>query len=1014
MNYSEFNNPETNQNIFSNQGMEYIKFRNKKNVMNNNNNKNRQLYGIIEGYDNITSLDNKISKDIEELIEKQNEYQELLNEYRDLYNKTNSKRLEYEKIKTSEYLNKNIRLDIPGTKSRGQIGYITSEGTFKHYPNWETYQNTMNKNGCPKDYKNVRARNTGYRILFNDKEQPKFTLGTPIETNQSCGFEGSNIFVTDSGPVGESKYEGCYNNSSSGLIKSEYQVPYSEEGFQRCKQFAHDTGNSVFAISRDGNNMNCYVGKDLDKVKNGGLATIPIESWASPQVNGILATLNAAGQLLIKGNGTTQSNLTEGLKCKVYKGYMNDNTDYFKTSTAITGTSVNINNFNDIGTSTNNLVNRNTTTVSVEWIGYVKANVSGNWTFYLNSDDCSYMWIGHNAITEYKKDNAFINNGGLHGPRTISRSVALTAGQYYPIRIQFGQNYRRGAFDLKIQKPHGSFTYNAKGLFFSTPNPFNDPLYPTSGETLETLWQSNDPQGKCHETIGGKINLTDSISTWGYNCNGQVKNAWGRNAIYNVPLGNMNETAMKYVNNKIQGVLPINFNIMKDPAVGCIKNFNATYRCGNGNVKSINKNPVQDGSVVIYNCSNEDNLCNFILVVQDDGNLVIYKDKTPVWNSETHTQIDLVDESKMASKGKNGRNYLLPGETLNDGEFIGSNNGKCFLKMTKGIGLQLFYNKLNCSSNNNNNLIFFPDSNSPSSETLAVYSLPVAKGLESIGAVSYIDSDSKRFDYPANMIKKGITYFNLGNFNDPHSKNIKEFEANDPNACKEECNKMDDCEGFVFGGNKCYLKNNEMYPKSYRYSSPGVELYKRSVYIDNDNESCKKFVEPVGSGQWDSYISSGKEMDSTVKCMLGDYTIKLDAKLNNIINDLNNKAMEINSKIESLAEKDKQILKDYGIDNDKIKNDILEINKNKTSGKEGFSTQTESKKTPGERFIETTRELSKLQGDYSESKVKISNLRGMQTTSQLELIHNNYNYMLWSILAVLVVIGGMKILKNKN
>ena len=1013
MNYSELNNPETNQDIFSNQGMEYIKFRNKKNVMNNNNNNNRNLYGIIEGYDNITPLDDKISKDIEELSQKQKEYNELLNEYNDLYSKTNSKRLEYEKIKTSDYLNKNIRLDIKGSKSRGQIGYITSEGIFKHYPNWETYQNTMNKNGCPKDvYKNVQARNTGWRILFEDKEQPNFALGSPIETNQSCGFEGSNIFVTDSGPVGESKYEGCYNNSSSsGLIKSEYQVPYSEEGFQQCKQFAHDTGNSVFAISRDGNNMNCYVGKDLDKVKKGGLATIPTESWASPQVNGILATLNAAGQLLIKGNGTTQSNLTEGLKCKVYKGYMNDDTNYFKTATVITRTTVNyINNFNDIGTSTNNLVNKNTTTVSVEWIGYVKANVSGNWTFYLNSDDCSYMWIGNNAITEYKKDNVFINNGGLHGARTISRSVALTAGQYYPIRIQFGQNYGPGAFHLKIQKPNGNITSIANGLFFSTPNPFTDPLYPTSGETLETLWQSNDPQGNCHDWLGGKINLTNSNSTWGYNCNEKTKTAWGTDATYNVPLGNMNEIVINNVNNKRHGIITIDG---KDPAFGCRKNFNSTYRCGNGDVKSINIEKVPRGATVLYNCNREDNLCNFKLVVQDDGNLVIYNNKTPVWNSETHTQIDLVDESKMASKGKNGRSYLLPGETLNDGEFIGSNNGKCFLKMTKGIGLQLFYNKLNCS-NKNNNPIFFPDSNSPSSETLAVYSLPIAKGLESIGAVSYIDSDSKRFDYPANMIKKGITYFNLGNYNDPHSKNIKEFEANDPNACKEECNKIDDCEGFVFGGNKCYLKNNEMYPKSYRYSTPGVELYKRSVYIDNNDESCKKFVNPIGSNQWDSYISSGKEMDSTIKCMLSDYTIKVDAKLNNIINELNNKAIEINNKITSLTENDKQILKDYGIDNDKIKNSILEINKNKTSGKEGFSTQTESKKTPGERFIDTTRELSKLQGDYSESKVKISNLRGMQTTSQLELIHNNYNYMLWSILAVLVVIGGMKILKNKN
>jgi len=36
----------------------------------------------------------------------------------------------------------------------------------------------------------------------------------------------------------------------------------------------------------------------------------------------------------------------------------------------------------------------------------------------------------------------------------------------------------------------------------------------------------------------------------------------------------------------------------------------------------------------------------------------------------------------------------------------------------------------------------------------------------------------------------------------------------------------------------------------------------------------------------------------------------------------------------------------------------------------------------------------------------------MGTTSQKELVHHNYNYMLWSILAVILVIGGMKILKR--
>lgn len=992
MNYSELNNPEMNKDIFNNQGMDYIKFRNKKKeidgkllsttVVDNN-----SVNGIIEGFSSMypgNAVDAKNSSDFNAVVKLQEEYQKKLSEYSSAHRDLLSKISEYFKIKESKLINTNIQLPS------GHIGYVTSDGVFKHYPNRNLYNQTRGKNGCPSNYTRANGKIVGNIITSNDSTFPNFKLGTPMEMGQSCGDEGKNVFVTNPGPVGNSKYEGCYNNStSSELTKSSETGQYNAVGFNKCKQFAHDTGNSVFAISKNGDGtMNCYVGDDLNKVKEGGVAIVPIQSWASSQVNGTVATFNAAGQLLIQGTSTSQSNIVNGLQCKVYNGYMGnmvngkmvDNVNYFKTANSIT--SVPIVNFTNISKATNNSF-PTTAPASVEWIGYIKANSSGNWSFNIKSDDCSYMWIGSPAVSEYNIGNAFINNGGIHATRLISRSVSLTTGQYYPIRIQFGQNRGAYSFELKVKRPDGSTTYDTTGIFFSTPDTFNMPLYPETGDTLTTLWKSNEPRNGCDPTYGGKINLTESVSTWGYNCNARNTDAWGKPASYSVPLGNMNEAVFNDINGKVNGTTIVGKDMI-DPAYGCGKNFSSTYRCGNGTVKSIYMSGEASGRNATYDCNIENGLCSFTLKLQDNGNLVIYgkdynastkqySDKV-IWSTRTHTKIDVVDESRKASKGKNGRSYLLPGETLKDGEFIGSNNGKCFLTMTKGIGLQLFYNKKNCSSND---YITYPNSNTPSTETLAVYTLPTAKGFDSIGKVSYINSDGQLSDYPQDMIEKGDTYFDLGNFNNP-GNDIKSIQTTSLETCKNECNSANECDGFVFGNNTCYLKNSNMYPKSNRFENPSVKLYKRSVNVKNNN-SCSKNVSNIGSDRWDSYIKTD-EMTENELCGLGKHVNQSKENVNKIIESLNNVANQIYQKMSSLSEDDKKLLNEYGINEKKINDDLLKI--------------------------------KSLEKDYSDSKGKIGNIYGMKDNSENELLHNNYKYMLWSILAVILVIGGMKILKR--
>ncbi|MEX0595408.1 MAG: hypothetical protein WD512_02830, partial [Candidatus Paceibacterota bacterium] len=203
----------------------------------------------------------------------------------------------------------------------------------------------------------------------------------------------------------------------------------------------------------------------------------------------------------------------------------------------------------------------------------------------------------------------------------------------------------------------------------------------------ENYYTSNPPQEGCDTKQGGGINLTKTVATWGANCTDPK---------YNLKIGNWTEYVTSLgIQGKsdgdfiVGGKAPAPFNV--DPAYGCRKNFSANYQCGSGVTKNIFIGGEAGGKAAIFDCTKEYANCRmFKLVMQDDGNLVIYKnDGTPAWSSKTYGNTGANNSSKTAAKGKNGRNYLLPGEYLSDGEFIGSPSGNCYMQMTKGVGLKV-------------------------------------------------------------------------------------------------------------------------------------------------------------------------------------------------------------------------------------------------------------------------------------------------------------------------------------
>jgi hypothetical protein len=115
-----------------------------------------------------------------------------------------------------------------------------------------------------------------------------------------------------------------------------------------------------------------------------------------------------------------------------YEGYFNDTPSFF--ATAALKAAPNDYNGTDTTIAEPSLLNN----TSIEYKGYFLATYTGTHTFYLASDDGSWMWVGPTALTGFTTTNALVKNGGLHAVVEVSATISLVAGTYYPVRIQFG------------------------------------------------------------------------------------------------------------------------------------------------------------------------------------------------------------------------------------------------------------------------------------------------------------------------------------------------------------------------------------------------------------------------------------------------------------------------------------------------------------------------------------------------------------------------------------------------
>jgi hypothetical protein len=142
-----------------------------------------------------------------------------------------------------------------------------------------------------------------------------------------------------------------------------------------------------------------------------------------------------------------------GVKKVTYTGYHDDDVAFTDTATVTASTTAN--NFNIASIAEN---------TTVLYTGYLLGTYTGNWTFTLTSDDGAYFWIGVNPVSGYTTGNA---NAASTYNTTGTMTVALAAGQYYPIRLLYGNGPAGGSLNLTYSHTGQSATNDFTGKLFS-------------------------------------------------------------------------------------------------------------------------------------------------------------------------------------------------------------------------------------------------------------------------------------------------------------------------------------------------------------------------------------------------------------------------------------------------------------------------------------------------------------------------------------------------------------------
>lgn len=612
--------------------------------------------------------------------------------------------------------------------------------------------------------------------------------------------------------------------------------------------------------------------------------------------------------------------------------------------------------------------------------------------------------------------NYLLNGGSSNAYSVITRSTIFSA----------------------INSSHDAFTFAADGGLYSGTagnggNPFITPLITATGQTKVPvailspqyggtiseltanyaqgqIWGNWDNLKKFNASLigtpGGSLDTAKQYSYW-YPVLKTYSYQWGGNT---------------YSYQQYDWEIRTYTSTVSWPANGLL---NISYRCGKKDMQSFSRQVSLGENGFSVNCWDTYNeYPSFSLNLSDDGNItiinnnkpseILYTNSNPISN-QPNTQLitisgsikkmmPLAERPDWVAGSVNGggalTSYSMGAKTLTTGQYISSPTGQCRLIFNKTAGsagtLTLEYSIYNVSqtlasgtsgTDKDNNLI--GNSNNYSQYFLTKVDNPDVKGN-----VAYIDINNGLHKYPDSMLAFDNTYNEMpGSIPSPSvGTTVTAPTGSSEPLCKSACNSDPVCAGYTYMNGVCKkYTEGEIYPKGDRILFDGAaadgvlnKTYIRNKKISDSNSShysCNKVVNNVNSSVYSSYPET-TEMTTYQKCALG---LILDPKMSTL--DERSETAVIRGRTIKTA------INGIYTKQNNLKNTI---NAKTTEIETGLASQDAVK-----------RKIDKYEESNNTSTATV-------TDTELLLVSDNYKYVLWSIVTVLVGIGAIKTFRGAS
>ncbi len=672
---------------------------------------------------------NKIHEsEVSELDSLKKQYESLLKEVQNLQDKTMGNTKTYLAVtnSTNKYHNKNVRFN-----GNGKTGYVTNRGDFKLYTNNSVFSNTAGKNGCgTTNFLDVNYSGKGYDVPgFTINSNPPLIVGTPMSQGQSCGNEGNNVRVKTILPVSSSvNYSGCYaDNSSASSMKFIGGVPAGQTT-------SSSIVNGNFSQPAIGNNSYTYI-SNSSKVPGWNFNAFLVNNskdWGYPvpypngnqcaciqQTQNISQTINlevgeytltffAVGRNCCDGSGKSNP-INIQLNEKTFDSVQPPINKWTPYSTIFKVSKNGNNTLNFQGTW--NSGDRSTAFQNISISG--QSTDAGSYTYSRCKDAAisqGYRYFAlQNMNTQTSKGYCVVTNDAV-GAKKLGTAYAISGGTALWASNTSGNN---GSSATINDQGSLSVVINNRSIFI-TPN--------TKGTTSDYLG--------CYGDRGDRAMPLHNGGSQQYNY-AQCKT-----------IAQQTGSAYFGLQNSTSG---------KNAQCALSNNLNQTTRYG----KAGNCTRISDGTYSGGGWSNAVYKSNasgtYFLIVQDDGNVCIYRGSGPndnqgfIWATNTNGKQQKPNPQFAAAKGKYGTKYMKTGSSLAAGDFIGSTDGSVYLLMQADGNLVLYtsQNVTNCSKMTDGNMGGGAGAN-------ALYDLGTTGFPDNLGKIGYVDDDGNLSEYPSN------------------------------------------------------------------------------------------------------------------------------------------------------------------------------------------------------------------------------------------------------------------------